>query len=96
MSQLSHSLTWELAQEKWSSAINPVLALPILAGTQLTGIKLKANVPLSINHLLQRMPQGWFLTDNQANATIWRSSPSSVTKLVLTSSDDTTVDIWVF
>ena len=96
MQQLSHSLPWELAQEKWSSALNPILGIPMLYGNQLVNIPLPANTPVAINHLLARMPQGWFLTDNTANCNVWRSSAFTSTKLTLTASAATTVSIWVF
>jgi hypothetical protein len=60
-----------------------------------TGIKLIANIAQVINHGLQRQPQGWFLTDNNADATIWRSAWNSLT-LTLTASANATVNIWVF
>ena len=96
MAQLSNKLPWPLAQTKWASTINPVLALPILAGNQINNVPLTANTPLAINHLLQRMPQGWFLTDNSANATIWRSAPLNSSTITLESSANTTISFWVF
>jgi Tfp pilus assembly protein PilN len=96
MAQLSTKLPWELAQTKWASTINPILALPILQGNLITAISLIAGTPKSINHLLGRMPQGWFLVDNTSNAVIWRSSDFTQYTVTLETSVTTTVSIWIF
>jgi hypothetical protein len=93
---LSTKLPWDLAQPRWASELNPILALPILAGNQVESIPLKANVPKAINHLLQRTPQGWFLTDIISDATVWRSAIFTTTTITLTSSADTTIDLYIF
>lgn len=96
MAQLSNKLPWELANTRWASTLNPILALPILSGNQISDIKLVANKPQVINHLLQRMPQGWFLTDNTANTAVWRAAAFTDTTITLESSANTTIAIWVF
>ncbi len=96
MTQLSNKLPWELAQTKWSAALNPVLALPMLAGIQIDDIDLAVTVPLAINHLLQRTPQGWFLVDNSANATVWRTAGFNPLTITLEASANTTVSIWIY
>jgi len=96
MSQLSTKLPWDLAQTKWASSINPILALPILNGNEIDGINLVANKPQAINHLLQRMPQGWFLLDNTANTVVWRTATMTTTTITLESSANTTINLWVF
>lgn len=94
--QLSPKLPWELAQTKWAATINPILAIPMLHGNQIDDIVLAANMPLAINHLLQALPQGWFLVDNTANAVVWRSAPLNNLTITLTASADTTISIWVY
>ncbi len=96
MQQISTKLPWPLAQTKWPSAINPILALPILNGNMITGINLHENIPQTINHLLQRKPQGWFLTDNSADASIWRTAAFNDLTLTLEANAATTISIWVF
>ncbi len=93
---LSTKLPWELAQTKWASDINPILGLPILAGNQINSVSLTANVPKAINHLLQRLPQGWFLVDINANATVWRSALWTNTTLTLESSANVTISVYVY
>ncbi len=96
MALLSTKLPWELAQTKWSATLNPIISLPILNGNMITDIVLVANVAQSINHLLQRMPQGWFLTDNTANTAVWRTLALNQYTITLESSVNTTISIWVF
>lgn len=93
---LSTKLPWELAQTKWAVELNRVLALPLLGGLQLDPIVLVANVPLAVNHLLQRLPQGWVLVDINANATVWRSAAWTQTTLTLESSANVTISIYVY
>jgi hypothetical protein len=93
---LSTKLPWELAQTKWAADINPVLRLPILAGNQINSIALTATTPKAVNHLLQRMPQGWFLVDINANAVIWRPAAWNDATITLESSANVTVSIYVY
>lgn len=94
--QLSTKLPWELAQTKWASTLNPLLALPILSGNLIESINLLATTPRAINHLLQRSPQGWFLTDNTDNAVIWRAKDFNPLTITLESDADTTISFWIF
>lgn len=96
MSLLSTKLPWELAQTKWAATLNAILSLPILNGTQITNVKLVANTPLVINHLLQRMPQGWFLTDNTANTSVWRTAAFNNLTITLEASANTTISFWIY
>lgn len=96
MAFLSSKLPWELAQTKWASTLNPIIALPILNGNMVMNIQLVANKPLVVNHLLQRLPQGWFVTDNTANTAIWRTQDFTQLTIVLESSVNTTISIWIF
>lgn len=96
MALLSPKLPWELAQTKWSGTLNPIIALPILNGNLITDISLTANIPKVINHLLQRMPQGWFLTDATADAIVWRTAAFNNLTITLESDADTTISFWIF
>lgn len=96
MAQLSTKLPWELAQTKWASTINPIIALPILNGNLISGVNLLANVAQAINHQLGRLPQGWILTDNTAAALIWRPVAWNQFSITLESDADTTISFWVF
>ncbi len=93
---LSAKLPWELANPKWASEINPILSMPILNGNMVSEVRLAATTPLAINHLLGRLPQGWFLTDNSANAVIWRTKAFSQYTITLEASAATTISFWIF
>lgn len=84
-------------QTRWKSDLDPMLSNP------LNEISILKNVSLmtgdnTINHLLGRVMQGWFLIDLQGIATIYRPSTSPFNKLTLTltSSADVTCSIGVF
>lgn len=96
MGLLSTKLIWPLAQTKWAAILNPIISLPILNGNQISSISLVANVPKVINHLLQRMPQGWILTDNTANTVVWRTASFNDLTITLEASANTTISFWVF
>ncbi len=96
MAFLSPKLPWELAQTKWSGTLNPIIALPILSGNQITSIDLLANTPKVINHLLQRMPQGWFITDITSDSNVWRSASFTNLAITLEASADTTISFWIY
>lgn len=82
-------------QNVWAAQLNPILVIPILSGLQLTNVSLASGVN-NINHLLSRLQQGWFLTDQQGGASIYRSKPFNPTTLTLTSDAVVTVSIWVY
>ncbi len=96
MTLLSPKLPWELAQTKWAATLNPILSLPMLNGNMIDDVSLVANTPKAINHLLQRMPQGWILVDNTANTVVWRTQAFTQSTITLESSANTTISLWVF
>jgi len=70
-------------QTRWKSDLDPLLANP------LNGISILKDVSLvsgknTVNHLLGRTMQGWFLTDVQGVATIYHPSTSPFNALTLT------------
>ena len=82
-------------QTQWKSILDPLL------GNTLNGVSILPNVQLNngttvINHLLQRVQQGWFLVDNIANAVIWRAAAFTTTTITLEASANTTISIWVY
>jgi hypothetical protein len=94
--QLSTSLPFNLMITKWASILNPIISIPFLSGRQINNIILTANTPFSINHGLQRLPQGWFVVDNQMNCTVWRTQPFNQSTLFLESNANTIISIWVY
>jgi hypothetical protein len=95
MANLPRQLPWEISRDRWASAINPFLANPTNNISILNDVKLINGVTI-INHLLGQTPQGWFITDINGAATVYRSAPYTSTTLTLTSSAAVTVSIGVF
>jgi hypothetical protein len=85
----------QLLQTTWASQLNPIVGNAVLKGLQLDAVSLINGVTI-INHLLSRKQQGWFITDVNAAATIYRSAPFNDTTLTLSSNADCVVNIWVY
>ena len=85
-----------LLQTGWKKQLDPIVANPILQGVQITGIVLAANTPKTISTTLNRTQLGWFLTDNNANCTVWRTQAFNSTTLTLEASAAATISIWVY
>lgn len=92
---LSPHLDWKLANTKWSSELNPILANPLNNVSLLSNVSLLVGANV-INHGLGHTQQGWFLVDQQGVASIARSAPFNSLTLTLTSDAAVTVSIGVF
>lgn len=85
----------QLLQNSWAKQLNPVLGLSQLDGVMLENISLSIGAN-TINHLLSRQMIGWYLTDQNAPASIYRSQALNSKTLTLTSDAAVTVNIWAF
>lgn len=94
-SQLPKQLPLERMQSIWKSQLDPILANNIINGSQLTNISLISGVTV-INHLLSRKQQGWFITDIDGAAQVYRSQPFNDKTLTLTSDAPVIVNIWCY
>jgi hypothetical protein len=80
-------------------AFKPLIDVPLLDGILLEGIELSNGVPKIINHKLNRKYRGWFVVRKNTNADVWETSPSDKRDniyIILNSSADTKIDIWIF
>lgn len=93
--KLSPSLPWSLAQTLWAQTLNPVLANPTTNMAILKNVTLVAGNN-AIPHLLQKIQQGWILTDLQGVSSIYRNKPFDKVYLYLNSSAAVIVNIGVF
>lgn len=93
--QLPLKLPADQMQSRWKSILDPLLANPISAVNFLSDISLNNGVTV-IDHKLGRQMQGWFLTDVQGAATIYRSAPLNNLTLTLTSNAAIIASIGVF
>lgn len=94
MTPLSSNLPWEMANPKWAAQLNPIIASPLSLVSIIQATLINGST--TINHGLGRPLQGWFLTDVNGAATIYRSQPFNDKTLTLTSSAVVTVSIGVF
>lgn len=92
---LPQQLVLSAMQTKWAAILEPVLQLALLKGVSVEGVKLSTGNN-SINHKLGRAPQGWFITDINAAASIYRSEPFNSLSLTLNSDAACTVNLYVY
>jgi hypothetical protein len=95
MKPLSSKIPWELMNPILAQSLNPILANAILSGEAIIGISLPAGV-LTFGHGLGRLMQGFWLTDINAAAVIFRSQPMNDKTLTLTSSAACICNLWVY
>lgn len=85
-----------MMQTKWASSLGPALSNPILNGNLITNVVLVSGNN-TINHLLDRKYQGWFMVDQNASATFYSvSSPMPDLTLIIHSSAPVNVSIYIF
>ena len=94
--QLSSSLPWQEANPKWASALNPILANLLMQGSQFGPIVFVANTPQTLNHYLGKMQNGFFVTDQNAAASIYRTQPFNSKTITLESSANVTIQLWCY
>lgn len=94
--QLSTNLPFAQMITRWASILNPLISIPILSGIQIDDIVMTANTPITINHKLGRLPQGWFVVDNSASAAIWRTQVFNTSTISLEATANTTISIWIY
>lgn len=94
--QLPTQLTFNQMLTRWSSILNPLLALLITQGRQINNIVLAKTTPLTINHKLGRMQIGWIITDSNAAANVFRTVAFNNLTLTLESDAPVTINLWVY
>jgi hypothetical protein len=91
----SSDQTLMLMQKQWTSQLNPLLAVSITQGSLLTNKLLNIGTN-TFNHYLGKQMSGWFIVDQDAKASIYRSQPLNSQSLTLTSDEVVTIALWVF
>lgn len=91
----SQILPFSQMQTTWKTQLDPLTQLALTQGLLLKNQALKNGVTV-INHLLSRMQQGWFITDINGAAQIYRSAALNDSTLTLTSNAAVTINLWVF
>lgn len=95
MAQLPKQLTWPQASNQWPAILNPVIANQLVQGQFIQNYQIISGIN-TINHKLGRQQQGWFIVDQDASATFYRTQPFNDTALVLHSSNACNVSVWMF
>lgn len=88
----------ELMQTSWAQQLNPVIANQLLNGILLKNQVLTTGTNI-INHKLGRNLQGWIPTRVRASATFYDTQDNNQSPnltLVIVSSANCTIDLWVF
>ena len=91
------NLNLSAMQTRWKALLDPFLGNPSNSASILQGVSL-INGTNVINHKLGRVMQGWFVTDQQGVASIYRPNTAPFNNLTLTliSSAAVTVNLGVF
>ena len=82
-------------QDNISAVLEPVLTNPINFGIIVRDIVLPGSADVSINHLLARQPQGWFVIDTNASDFPYRVKWDAKT-ITFNSAGPVTVSIYIF
>jgi len=88
---------------RWKSLLDPIISVvtgqvignPLTTASYFTGVKLTTGsnqVPIN----LTTAPTGWFITDINADAVVYRSAAFNSSTLVLTTSADCVIDLAVY
>jgi len=93
---LTLQLPWEQSRTLWAQELAAAIDNPISKGNSITGIEFEAGKEKVINHGLNRTPQGWIVTDKNANADIWRTANWTINTITLKANVAVTASIWVY
>lgn len=90
--------TVQLMQNKWAGILNPIITNPLNSANILKNIRLASGAN-TVDHLLQRPLQGWYIVRQRGPAAIYDqqdNNQSPQLTLKLNSSASVSVDIVVF
>jgi hypothetical protein len=85
----------EQVQDRLEEFFVPLQENEFLEGNLIQGIAITAGTPVIIDHLLDRLPRGWIVTDCVANRYPFRTAWDART-ITLDCAANNTIDIWVF
>jgi len=81
-------------QTRWKQVLDPISDNVLLKGRIVGPVDLQVGSNV-IDHLLGRQPQGWIITDLNANVGVWRTAWTPLT-LTLEASGPVTVALYVY
>ncbi len=84
-------------QDNISQALRPLLECPLVNGRLIEDIAIVSGTEKIIDHKLNRILRGWIVTRQDASGNVWESASTLPLKtLILNSSANITVSLWVF
>jgi hypothetical protein len=84
-------------QDAVNETLNMIVRREILDGKLIKNIALTTGTPKTVDHGLGRVVQGWIAVRKSANANIWDTKTQLEERfLVLNSSANVNIDLWVF
>lgn len=92
---LPQRLPYDQMQVKWASELDPVLRNQLIQGILISDITMVAGTNV-INHRLGRKQVGYIITDQNAQASIYRSAALNNLTLTLTSDNPCVISLWCF
>ncbi len=98
MRKLAQQLTLDQLQNLWASALNPILANPIVNGRLVQDQSLTIGTT-AVEHKLGRKPQGWMVVGINGIAEIYDTQATNQLPhlfLNLVSDANVSVNLWVF
>lgn len=81
-------------QDQVASVLVPLSKNALIDGVQIDGVVLTTSGAV-VDHLLKRQPLGWFIVDQNAAATVYRSDWND-RNISLISSATVTVSLWIY
>ncbi len=87
--------SFDLLQNQWKSILDPIVANAILQGIAVNNVAI-ATSATDVPVKLGRTMQGFFITDINANAVVWRTAALSADILTLQASAACTISLWCF
>lgn len=89
----------ERALKRIETSLNEVTDIEIIDGVRLTSVQLSTGSATALAHKLGRAPLGWIVTRIRGNANVWDTQDTNKSpdkSLILNSSADVIVDLWIF
>ena len=81
-------------QDNAAKVFEIIREVPLLNGALIEDVEIGTG-DTNVNHKLARNLQGWFITDIQGDANVWRTG-DDIRNITLRASATVTISLWVF
>lgn len=87
----------ERIQTAFETTARSIIESKILDGNLIEDVVVKAVGGANVSHKLDKPYTGWIVVKQNANANVWETRPTNNrTSILLNSSADVTISLWVF